>query len=36
MIDEPQKGSYGIQQPSFQLMQKISKTAKGSIPAVDE
>ncbi|MGB1281017.1 MAG: 3'-5' exonuclease, partial [Vibrio cyclitrophicus] len=21
-----------IQQPSFQLMQKISKTAKGSIP----
>ncbi|NOI01566.1 3'-5' exonuclease [Vibrio kanaloae] len=31
MIDELQS-DHGIQQPSFQLMQKISKTAKGSIP----
>ncbi|MEZ9745727.1 PolC-type DNA polymerase III [Vibrio splendidus] len=31
MIDELQSDQ-GIQQPSFQLMQKISKTAKGSIP----
>ena len=31
MIDELQS-DYGIQQPSFQLMQKISKTAKGAIP----
>ncbi|MDN3702414.1 PolC-type DNA polymerase III [Vibrio artabrorum] len=33
MIDELQS-DYGIQQPSFQLMQKISKTAKGSIPTL--
>lgn len=31
MIDELQS-DHGIQQPSFQLMQKISKTAKGAIP----
>ncbi|MFZ3406833.1 PolC-type DNA polymerase III [Vibrio chagasii] len=31
MIDELQS-DHGIYQPSFQLMQKISKTAKGAIP----
>jgi len=31
MIDELQS-DHGIRQPSFQLMQKISKTAKGAIP----
>ena len=31
MFDELQS-DHGIQQPSFQLMQKISKTAKGAIP----
>ncbi|CAH6781438.1 DNA polymerase III alpha subunit [Vibrio chagasii] len=31
MIDELQS-DHGIHQPSFQLMQKISKTAKGAIP----